>query len=406
MQLFSLTGLLPVVCALSGMAQTESIVTEAEFLSALDASHPAVIERSQGVAAARSRVDAAAAFDNPVLGVEREAPNSTESQTDWTVSWQLPDLKRRLTIAEREQGVAAARARQIAEILELRQSLREVYAEWAVAVSRAERLARDVARLEALAERQQARANQGEASGLEARRLALAATAARGRLALILAQVDESRAAAQTWFPALPPTARPALPPLTEAPDEVTQHPRLLAARADLQAAKLQRQAADRFVASPQIMLGWQRRELESVSQDGALFGVSWEVPLFRRNRPAQAMASSRVAAARARVELIEQELTSRRAAAASTYDQLMAAAARALAALGGNEQMLQAAETSFRYGEASLTDLLEIQRSVTESEMAWLDLHAAALAIHRDLERLTGRELETSNVSEQETDP
>ena len=46
-------------------------------------------------------------------------------------------------------------------------------------------------------------------------------------------------------------------------------------------------------------------------------------------------------------------------------------------------------AEAAFRQGEAGLTDLLETHRSVTEAELAVLDLHEAALAAHRELERL-----------------
>ena len=50
---------------------------------------------------------------------------------------------------------------------------------------------------------------------------------------------------------------------------------------------------------------------------------------------------------------------------------------------------MLDGAEAAFRQGETGVTDLLETHRSVTEAELAMLDLHEAALAAHRELERL-----------------
>jgi outer membrane protein TolC len=54
---------------------------------------------------------------------------------------------------------------------------------------------------------------------------------------------------------------------------------------------------------------------------------------------------------------------------------------------------MLDGAEAAFRLGETSLTDLLETHRSAAEAELAVLELHQAALAAHRDLERLAGPE-------------
>ncbi len=52
---------------------------------------------------------------------------------------------------------------------------------------------------------------------------------------------------------------------------------------------------------------------------------------------------------------------------------------------------MLDGVEAAFRLGESELTDLLETHRSVLEAELIVLELHAAALAAHRDLERLVG---------------
>jgi outer membrane protein TolC len=60
--------------------------------------------------------------------------------------------------------------------------------------------------------------------------------------------------------------------------------------------------------------------------------------------------------------------------------------------------QMIAAAVTSFRLGEASLTDLLDTLRAALQAEETALDLHASALDAHRQLERLAGRSLELAD--------
>ncbi len=112
-------------------------------------------------------------------------------------------------------------------------------------------------------------------------------------------------------------------------------------------------------------------------------------MPLFDRRQAARRSSGAALEAARARLELAERESISSRAAASNNFTRLAAALAEAREELGGVEQMLDGAEAAFRQGEAGLTDLLETHRSVTEAELAVLDLHGAALAAHRELERL-----------------
>lgn len=384
-----LAGLLPALVAVPGVAQDSPIVTEAEFLAALDESHPAVAEGTEALALARARVLEANTFENPVLGAEREDPMGATGQIDWTVSWHLPRWNRRVRVETREAFVDAAAARLRHRLRVARLEMREVYAEWALAAARHRRLSDQAVRIEALARRAAVSAQGGESSGLDSHRLELAAAMLRSRVALAAAATEGGRTKATTWFPALPPDAHPALPALPSPPELGDDPPLVRAAESDLAAAVLERALSGRFLASPELTVGWQRQDAGSGSVEGAIFGFAWSVPVFDRNRAEKAVSEARVTGARARLERVRREVASARAGALATFANLAEALARAETALVENQRMLDGAEAAFRHGEATLTDLLETHRSVTAAELAVLDVHEAALAAHRDLERL-----------------
>ena len=392
MQRIALAGLVSVFLAVgvSGAAWARA-VTEAEFLSALDGSHPAVVESAESLDLARARVVAASIFDNPVLAVVREDPNGPVGQTDWTLSWRLPGANRRPTISARKEVVDAEAARHSQQLLALRLTMKEIYAEWALASARHERLSAQAERVEALADRERLRAERGESSGLEVRRLDLAASGLRARIALAAAAAEQARARAAGWSPTLPPDAHPVVPAVPGAAELGEDHPLVRAAASDLAAATLERQAADRFISSPEVSLGWQRQDSGSDSIDGPILGVAWSVPVLGRNRAEKTASEARVSAARARLERVRRGIETARAGAQVSFQGLATALADAEAALGGNPRMLDGTEAAFRHGEASLMDLLDIHRSVTESELMVLELHKAALAAYRDLERAIG---------------
>ncbi len=407
MHRIAMAGLLPVLFAASGAAQ---IITEAEFLSALDsddggAVHPAVTESSEALALARART-LAATLANPVLGVVREDPSGPVEQVDVTLSWQLPGMGRGPEIAARQEAAGAAAERLSQQLLALRLTMKRVYADWAFAWQRHDRLSAQAERVGALAEREKLRAGRGEASGLEAHRLDLAASGLRARVALAAADIEQARARAASWSSALPPDAHPALPVLPSAPEPGEGHPLERAAERELAAALLERRAAGRLVRSPEVSLGWQRQEDGSESVDGPILGVAWAVPVFGRNRAEKAASDARISGARARLERVQRQLESSRAGARASFQRLATALDSAEAARGGHQRMLDGAEAAFRHGEASLTDLLETHRSVTDSELAVLDLHQAALAVHRELVRVAGH-VDSSRTSPRiDTDP
>lgn len=389
MHRFSLIGLLGGFFAVVGAAQNGPVVTEAEFLSVLDETHPAVRQSAGAVALAEARLVAARTLDNPVVEAVREDPAGLLGQTDVLVSWQIPDAARRPEIRAHEGEIGAARRRLAYDLLGYRLAMREAYAGWAVADARRQRLTLQAERVGSLAQREAVRAERGEASGLEARRLGLAAATLRSRVALAAGASERAKAEAAAWHPSLPEDARPVLPELPAAPTLDGADARVRAARAEVTAAELGELASRPIVASPEVTVGWQEQDIGLGSVDGPILGVAWSVPLFDRRQAARQSAGATLAAAGARLELAERESAAARNAASTNFARLAAALAEAREELGATELMLDSAEAAFRQGEAGLTDLLETHRSVTEAELAVLDLHEAALAAHRELERL-----------------
>ncbi len=394
-----LAGWLSVLIVSPCVAQSEIVFTEAEFLSALDESHPAVVESSEAVTLARADIVAASALENPNLDVVREDPSGPAEQIDWTISWQLPPASRRLLIAAQREKVIAAEARRARQMLKHRLEMRQAYAKWAIAAARRARLTAQVEQMTTMAAREQVRVERGESAGWVARRLSLAAAGLRARLALVVAAEEGAAARVRSWYPALSAAARPMLPALGPAPQLNAEPPEVRAAEAELEAAKLQRAVAGRFVRSPELVAGWQHEDLGSQRVDGPIFGVSWSLPLFARKQAERTAADARVVAAGARLERTGQQRDAQQTATLANYRLLQAAVADAELAGAGNQQMLHAAEAAFLLGEASLTDLLETRRAVSESEMTMLDLYQAALAAQRQLERLAGNSSEVEST-------
>ena len=154
MHRFSLIGLLGGFFAVAGAAQDGPVVTEAEFLSVLDETHPAVRQSAGPVGLAEARLLAARTFDNPVVEAVREDPGGPIGQTDILVSWQIPGAARRPEIAAREGEIGAARRRLAHDLLGYRLAMREAYAGWAVAAARRQRLSTQAERVESLAGRE------------------------------------------------------------------------------------------------------------------------------------------------------------------------------------------------------------------------------------------------------------
>lgn len=76
----SLAALVAAVLAVSPATGQPTVVTEAEFLSAVGEDHPALGALREGVASARAEALAAATLADPELGVVREDPDGPASR--------------------------------------------------------------------------------------------------------------------------------------------------------------------------------------------------------------------------------------------------------------------------------------------------------------------------------------
>lgn len=370
------------------------VLTEAGFLATLEADYPGVAALAEEPARARAAAVAARTLANPELGAVREDPSGATEQIDLTLSWAPPHPgRRRLAGSAADAAVEAAERRRALALLDLRLSLREIYARWALAAERARRLEERLRRLEALELRARRRAETGEASGLEARRLTLAAAEAGAELARAEAERAAARAAVRSVRPELPEEVQLELPPLPPAPELAgTDHPRVAALEAELEAARLSHRLAGRVLEMPEVVAGWQRQEDAGGSVAGPIVGLSWALPLFERNRAEGIRAEARVSALEARLELARREVAAGRAGALAAYRRLRAWVEEARGSSAEGAAALEAVTAAFRLGEADLTDMLETFRSVSAAEVAVLDLHGEALAAHRELERAGGR--------------
>jgi cobalt-zinc-cadmium efflux system outer membrane protein len=372
-------------------------LTEAAFLEALDEQHPAFQALTDRLGAARADQSQAGVLINPTFGVEYEAPEGTTHQTTWTVAWTPPlDGRRGLRVRASQEAAEAARLELEAERLALRMRLRAVYARWAVAHERSAVIGSHVQFIQQLAAQMRARAAAGEASGLAARRFALARLEVESQLALAEAEELQARSDAIGWRSGLPPEAMPAMPPLPEVRPEMsfTGRPDLEARKHDVAAAKAQASLARRVFAFPELGVGWQQQDDEGQDFEGPTYALSWDVPIFDRQQADRIEADSRLAAAEARLEHATARASAEFEGARAAYERVRSSALEVADGVKDTDAIIESTASSYRLGEASVTDLLETLSSVLDSRVAALELYDAALAAHRHLEAAAGHPL------------
>jgi cobalt-zinc-cadmium efflux system outer membrane protein len=226
----------------------------------------------------------------------------------------------------------------------------------------------------------------------------LAAAEARAALAEAEATLARAKADAVILAVDLPRDAVPVLPRLPELPGSLTGGDRtdLEAARADLEAARAAERLASRFVIFPSIEVGWTRIRDRGEVDEGPMFGLSVELPLFDRAQGDRSRSAARGAVAQARLAVLEGRVTAERSAARAAYTSLRSGVEEVGGVVAAAPATLDAAWASFSAGELGLADLLETVRSVHGSELAELELRELALAAHRELELAVGRPLTT----------
>lgn len=379
-------------------AQAQRTLTETEFLDALDRDDRIQAILDEPVAEARAQRARAATVPNLSASFEREAPDGGASQNTWGATWSPPfDGRRGLAIRAADANLQAAELDSETSRLALREEVRAVYADWAMAFERA-RLSESLSATVAQVVRQmEQRALRGEASGLSARRFALAGAELRAGAAQAAAELEVARASVSVWIPTLPAGAtpvRPALPPLVGSPSEFDSVPVVQARRLEVQSAEASVRLQNRFWEVPELAFGWQTIKDGSDELEGPVFGVSWPLPLFDRNQAERALAQAQLTAARSRQSLVEAQARARLEGALSGYSRLRkdADSMRDLDSVA--EQTIRSATAMFEAGEGNVTDLLETLRGALSGVEASLELFAHALRAHRELELAAGRAL------------
>ncbi len=390
---FCLTTLL----AFSVRARAQEAVTEAEFLRPFEGdTQPAVRALGDDLGRAEAARARAGALANPRVEYAREHPASNPRQTTWTAAW-TPPLDGRLGLAKAAAtaGVDAARQRLASARMRLRAELREAYAGWVLALERREVLLTQLQAVAAQAERARHRQQAGEASGLDAQRLALAAGEVSAALGLAEADVFRREASIRAWRPDLWTQTRPVRPGLTPAPEiGAALPPQLEALRLEREQARLEARLAGRFLSFPELQAGWQRLDAVGAVQGGPVIGVAWSIPLFDRSQGPRREADSRLRAAEGRLALGESRAKSEVAAALAAYAALLRSSQESSAAAAATGRLVAATTAAFRAGEASVTDLLDTLQSVRATRLREIELFEAALEAHRNLEVAVGRPL------------
>ena len=172
------------------------------------------------------------------------------------------------------------------------------------------------------------------------------------------------------------------------------ERPDLKARELDVQRADLLHRLNGRYVEFPALVGGWTVFDGHGTDVDGPVFGLEWSVPLFDRRQGERVRTSREVRVARARLERSRAEAAAELQAARDAYDHLRGVAREVAETTAGAEAVIEAATAEFQAGEATLTDLLETLRSVTDGRLAALELHQKTLAAHRRLEMSVGRPL------------
>ncbi len=379
--------------AVGGTPSYAQILTEQKFLEDALLNHP-------GIAAVEANVDVASGLrrqagviDNPEISWEREDPDLAPRQDTLRLNWRLPFDGRQHRLAAADAEVAASHSDVEVALLVTRLEMRSLFASWYIATERELILAGNLSKTRQLADWLRARAEEGEAAGVQARRLDLEVEVLQRETVAARAQARARRSAAAAWSSLVTGTNMPARPFLPVAPSTVG-----VGDRADLRALAHRVAAAEsihqlrkRRIEPPEISVGWTEIRDSLQSFDGPVLGLSWPLPVFDRNQGARDATSAELEKARFELELARRRAMQQAKAALASYAELyeMAKSADPSASEGDIPSAMFAA---FEAGEASLTDVLDALRATVAVEMARLATLADALQAERELEAALGR--------------
>jgi len=369
------------------------VLTEQQFLDDTLASHPAIAAAEAEVAAASGVRRQAGIVDNPEIAWEREDPDIVPRQDTLVLNWRLPFDGRRHRMDAADAVINASNSELEATRLRVRLEMRSLFASWYIAAQREGVLQANLDRTRRLSDRMKARAQDGESSGLEARRLELEVEMLGLEAAAARAEARARRSAAASWSAQVAGDVEPILPLLPTPPStiDIGDRPDIRALSYGMVAAESRHQLQKRVLEPPVISLGWTEFTENVRSFDGPVFGLSWPLPLFDRNQGRRDAASAEVSRAQFELEVAQKKALEQSRAALASYTELHAMVVRGSDG-GADSDVIETMLAVFEAGEASVTDVLDTLRATVDVRVARIDVLARALAAERELESALGR--------------
>lgn len=368
-------------------------VSEEQFLENALVNHPGITAAESKKAAAAGARRQVGIVDNPVISWEREQPQTAVREDTLRLDWRLPFDGRKHRIAAGDAALAASKSDLESTRLGIRLELRSLFAAWYIAAEREAVLEVHLDRTKRLARWLRARAEEGEAAGVEAERLELEVEVFERGFVAARAAASAERAAAAVWCDLVSDTARPQRPllPIPPATADVGDQPDLQATAHRVAEAEAVQRLHRRSLEPPEIGFGWKKLGEEGLSFEGPVYGIAWPLPIFDRNQGNREAATAEASVAQSRLELEKRLAEQRARAALAAYKDLFQFAKPDET---GNEVLDVAIATfaAFEAGEASLTDVLDSLRVSVEVRLARLESLDQALAAERELEGAIGR--------------
>lgn len=399
--------------AFSAQAQTppppeaQSPLTLSRALDLAGASAPALDAASAGLRAAEAVRSVAGLRPNPTINIEAEnvagtGPYSGTKSMEATTSLALPielggKRSARVAVADAQRDRAEIE-RAIAQA-DLRFAVTRAYAE---TVASERRLVNTREQLRIATEGLRAadvRVRAGRASPLEVQR----ADVARINAAAALERSERSADVAR--FTLGQRIGQPIVAPLDRSwfdrvvsrygplrPIDPAGTLALVAANADLAAATAQVRLA-RAQRVPDLTLGAGARRLEETNDTAAVFSLSMPLPFFNSGKAALEQANAEQLRAEAQRRVTAQDVAQAIAAAQAEAANAATSAATATGpALAAAEEAARIARIGYREGKFSQLDLLDAERTLSETRANAIDSLLTYHNAQAQLERLTAR--------------
>ena len=159
--------------------------------------------------------------------------------------------------------------------------------------------------------------------------------------------------------------------------------------------------------AAPDVTVGGGVRRFEQTDDEALVFGLAMPIPLLNRNQGAVAAAMAELAKARQQYEAAQiatlAALSQATSALAAAYDEVTISRNDVLPKA---QQAFEAAQQGYQQGKFDYLHLLDTQRTLFQTQAQYVDSTEVYHKAQADVERLTGRYLETDSNDGRPSNP